>query len=101
MWPRIADMFGMQAGPVKKMRLVEFMADKAGLWADLQKRHKLVATDLFRLAPWTYADTVFSRNWDNAISTVKANRHGFTEMLDSEEMMRRIFGEFRARRVIP
>jgi nucleoside-diphosphate-sugar epimerase len=101
MWPRIADMFGMQAGPVKKMRLAEFMADKAGLWADLQKRRNLVATDLFRLAPWTYADTVFSRNWDNAISTVKANRHGFTEMLDSEEMMRRIFGEFRARRVIP
>lgn len=101
MWPRIADMFGMQAGPVKKMRLVEVMADKAGLWADLQKRHNLVATDLSRLAPWSYADTVFSRNWDNAISTVKANRHGFTEMLDSEEMMRRIFGEFRSRRVIP
>jgi hypothetical protein len=101
MWPRLADMFGMQAGPVKKMRLVEFMADKAGLWADLQKRHPLVATDLFRLAPWTYADSVFSRNWDNAISTVKANRHGFTEMMASEDMMRRISGDFRARRIIP
>jgi nucleoside-diphosphate-sugar epimerase len=101
MWPRIADMFGMPAGPLKTMRLTEFMADKAGLWTDLQKRHGLVATDLFRLAPWGYADTVFSRNWDNAISTVKANRCGFTEMMDSEDMMRRIFGEFRARRVIP
>ena len=61
----------------------------------------LVATDLFRLAPWTYADTVFSRHWDNAISTVKANRYGFTEMMDSEDMMRRIFAEFRERKVIP
>lgn len=101
MWARIAGMFGMPAGPVKTMRLVAFMADKAGLWAGLQERHGLAATDLFRLAPWGYADTVFSRNWDNAISTVKANRHGFTEMIDSEDMMRRIFGEFRARRVIP
>ena len=60
-----------------------------------------MATDLFRLAPWGYAGTVFSRNWDNAVSTVKANRCGFTEMMDSEDMMRRTFGEFRARRVIP
>jgi hypothetical protein len=94
-------MFGMPAGPVQKMRLTEFMADKAGLWAGLQQRHGLAATDLFRLAPWGYADTVFSRNWDNAISTVKANHCGFTEMMDSEDMMRRIFEEFRARRVIP
>jgi nucleoside-diphosphate-sugar epimerase len=101
MWPRIAAMFGMQPGPVRPMRLVDFMADKAELWADLQRRHGLAATDLFRLAPWAYADTVFSRHWDNAISMVKANRHGFTEMLDSEDMMRRIFDEFRARRVIP
>jgi nucleoside-diphosphate-sugar epimerase len=101
MWPRIARMFGMEPGPVKKTRLVEFMAAKAGVWADLQRRHDLVSTDLFRLAPWGYADTVFSRSWDNAISTVKANRYGFTEMMDSEDMMRRIFDEFRARRIIP
>lgn len=101
MWPRVAGMFGMPAGPVRPMCLVEFMADKAGLWDELQRRHQLAATDLFRLAPWGYADTVFSRHWDNAISTVKANRHGFTEMIDSEDMMRRIFEEFRARRVIP
>jgi hypothetical protein len=43
---------------------------------------------------------VFSRNWDNAISTVKINRYGFTEMIDSEDMMRRVFDNFRARRVI-
>ena len=101
LWPRIADMFGMPAGPVRTMRLTEFMADKAALWAALQKRHGLAATDLFRLAPWGYADTVFSRSWDNAVSTVKASRCGFSEMMDSEEMMRRIFAEFRERRVIP
>lgn len=94
-------MFDMPAGPVKTMRLVEFMADKASLWDELVRRHGLRDAAFFRLTPWAYADTVFSRKWDNAISSVKINRHGFTEMIDSEDMMRRIFEDFRARRVIP
>jgi nucleoside-diphosphate-sugar epimerase len=101
MWPRIAAMFDMEPGPVKKMCLVDFMADKEPVWNDLIRHHELKQTDLFRLAPWGYADTVFSRNWDNMISMVKANRFGFTEMIDSEQMMQRIFNEFREQRIIP
>jgi nucleoside-diphosphate-sugar epimerase len=101
LWPRIADMFEMPVGPVKTMRLAEFMADKASLWDDLVRRHGLRDAQFFRLTPWAYADTVFARHWDNAISSVKINRAGFTEMIDSEDMMRRIFRDFRARRVIP
>jgi len=83
------------------MRLTGFMAGKAPLWDELVRRHGLRDAEFFRLTPWAYADTVFSRNWDNAISTVKINQFGFTEMIDSEEMMRRVFDDFRARRVIP
>jgi nucleoside-diphosphate-sugar epimerase len=101
MWPRIARMFGMEPGPVKKTRLIEFLADKAPLWEALVRRHGLRPTELFRLAPWGYADTVFSRNWDNFISTVKANQHGFTEMVDSETMIEQIMRQFRAERIIP
>ena len=101
MWPRIARMFDMEPGPVRTTRLVEFMAGKEGLWAELTERHGLRASEFHKLAPWGYADTVFRRNWDNAISMVKANRFGFTEMIDTEEMMRRIFTEFRQARIIP
>lgn len=101
MWSRIAVMFDMEAGPVKSVMLTEFMADKDRVWAELTARHGLKRSDFRVLAPWGYADTVFRRRWDNLISTVKANRFGFTEMMDSEDMMRRIFGEFRALRVIP
>jgi nucleoside-diphosphate-sugar epimerase len=101
MWPKVAEMFGMEAGPVKTMCLVDYMADKNQLWADLTRRHNLKETDLFRLAPWSYADTVFSRNWDNLLSTVKANRFGFTEMIDTEDMIRRIMNDFRIQRIIP
>jgi nucleoside-diphosphate-sugar epimerase len=101
LWPRIAAMFEMPAGAVKTMRLTEFMADKAPLWDALVRRHGLRDAEFIRLTPWAYADTVFARHWDNAISTVKINQAGFTEMIDSEDMMRRVFADFRARRVIP
>ena len=68
---------------------------------DIVRRANLKATDLFRLAPWTYADTVFARGWDNMISTVKANRFGFTEMIDTQVMMTEVIADFRTRRIIP
>jgi len=101
LWPHIASLFGIEPGPIKTMSLVEFMSDKAGIWNDIVRREKLKQTDLFKLAPWSYADTVFSRGWDNMISMVKANRFGFTEMIDTRDMMTEIIGDFRARRVIP
>ena len=101
MWPRIAAMFGMEAGAVKPMRVSEVLTRGAEAWSRLQKEHQLEQAGLERLVPFGYADAVFTRGWDNAISTVKANRHGFTEMIDTEHMMRRIFGEYRERRVIP
>lgn len=101
MWPAIAAMFDMAPGPVRPVRLTEFMADKGPVWQRIIEKNGLENTDLQKVAPWGYADTVFRRYWDNAISTVKANRFGFTEMVDSYEMMQRIFDEFRAQRVIP
>jgi hypothetical protein len=32
---------------------------------------------------------------------VKANRFGFTEMIDTRDMMREVMSDFRARRIIP
>lgn len=101
LWPRIADMFDMEVGPVQPTDLVEFMADKDKLWQQLIERNGLRKTDLHRIAPWGYANVVFRRYWDNGISTVKANKFGFTEMIDTEEMMQRIFSGFREQRLIP
>lgn len=101
MWPRLAAMFDLEPGPVKTMRLTEFMADKKELWNEIVAGNGLRQTDLFRLVPWAYADTVFRRKWDNMISMVKAYQYGFTEMIDSEQMMKDIIGDFRAQKIIP
>ena len=100
-WPHVASLFGLEPGPMKTMSLVEFMKDKGPVWDDIVRRANLKATDLFKLAPWTYADTVFARGWDNMISMVKANRFGFTEMIDTQVMMTEVMADFRARRIIP
>jgi hypothetical protein len=83
------------------MRLTEFMADKKELWNEIVAGNGLRQTDLFRQVPWAYADTVFRRKWDNMISMVKAYQYGFTEMIDSEQMMKDIIGDFRAQKIIP
>ncbi|MGN6311267.1 MAG: hypothetical protein ACTHNN_17130, partial [Xanthobacteraceae bacterium] len=101
MWPRLAAMFDLEPGPVKTMRLTEFMADKKELWNEIVAGNGLRQTDLFRLVPWAYADTVFRRKWDNMISMVKAYQYGFTDMIDSEQMMKDIIGDFRAQKIIP
>ena len=100
-WPHVASLFGLEPGPIKTMSLVDFMKDKGPVWDDIVRREGLKATDLFKLAPWTYADTVFARGWDNMISMVKANRFGFTEMIDTQVMMTEVIADFRARRIVP
>jgi nucleoside-diphosphate-sugar epimerase len=101
MWPHVASLFDIEPGPVKPTSLVEFMKDKTSVWEKIVARNGLKQTQLHKLAPWTYADTVFSRGWDNMISMVKANRFGFTEMIDTQDMMTSIIDDFRTRRIIP
>lgn len=101
MWAHVASLFDIEPGPIKTMSLVDFMRDKTELWSRIIARNGLKQTDLFTLAPWTYADAVFSRGWDNMLSTVKANRFGFTEMIDTRDMMSAIIADFRKMRVIP
>ncbi|MFA5664835.1 NAD-dependent epimerase/dehydratase family protein [Castellaniella sp.] len=101
MWPRIASMFEMPMGEVRPMDLVAFMESHSTLWDDMVRRHGLRETKLMEIAPWPYANIVFRRNWDSAINTVKANRFGFTEMIDTEDMFRGYIEQFRAARIIP
>ena len=83
------------------------IARQANPFDGVKKRVALIGTgwygksDLFRLVPWAYADTVFRRKWDNMISMVKAYQYGFTEMIDSEQMMKDIIGDFRTQKIIP
>jgi nucleoside-diphosphate-sugar epimerase len=101
MWPRIARFFEMEAGPVRHISLVRFMADKGPLWARMVRKHGLRDYPYGQIAAWGFGDFVFASDYDIASDTGKARRLGFTECMDSEEMFIRLFGEFRAQRIIP
>ena len=84
-----------------RKRLKAYAANTPSTTDAIVEKNGLRKTDLFRLVPWSYADTVFRRKWDNMISMVKAYQYGFTEMIDSETMISNIIGDFRAQRIIP
>src|SRR4030095_11401704 len=55
MWPRLAGWFGIEAAPLpaETVPLERQLADAAPIWADIAARHKLIESDLDRVAsPW-------------------------------------------------
>ena len=100
-WPRIADFFGMEAGPVKPVKLVDFMRDKAPLWDTIVREHALRATPFHQAAVWPYGDFNFNRGYDVVSSTIKLRQSGFAGCADTGEMFLNHFARFREQRLIP
>ena len=100
-WPLLAAHFGMPAGSVKPMRLREFMADKQPVWSRIAARHGLRFERAADVADWAFADVMFAGTWDQTASVVKAHRFGFTGMVDTEEMLVDILGEYRKLKILP
>ena len=48
-----------------------------------------------------YADAVFASDYDIISDIGKARRFGFSDSLDTEEMLLRLLAGFRAERIIP
>jgi nucleoside-diphosphate-sugar epimerase len=100
-WGRIAAHFDMEPGELKPMSLRAFMADKGPVWEAIADREGLRDRDVTRIADWAFADVLFEGAWDQTASVVKAHQYGFNGMVDSEEMMGRLFGEYRALKLLP
>jgi nucleoside-diphosphate-sugar epimerase len=101
MWPRIAAAFDMEVAPPLPMSLTEVMADKAGLWDDMVRRHGLLPTPYSDVSSWAFGDFVFGWDHDVIADTSKSRRAGFHEYVETEAMFRRIFDDLRASRIIP
>jgi nucleoside-diphosphate-sugar epimerase len=100
MWPRIARWFDMDVAPPLPMTLADVMADKEPVWDRLVERHGL-RHDYAEVSSWPFADGVFGWDYDFFADGSKARRFGFHEYVETAEMFPRLFGELRARRVIP
>lgn len=104
-WPHVAAAFGMEWGQPTEMRLVKVMADKAGIWDAIVRRHGLQSHRLDELVPsWEFADKLFGYRIPPKpmlVSGIKARQHGFHDCVDSEGMILDWIRIMQAERIIP
>ena len=101
LWPRFADVLGVEAGAPQNIRLAHHLADKARIWNAVVARHGLQMKALDRIALWDYGDYVFRPEWDIMSSMNKARRCGFDERVDTLEMFERVFAGYSEERITP
>jgi nucleoside-diphosphate-sugar epimerase len=101
LWPVFARYFDMELAEPQLIDLAQYMADKAPLWQRIVAKHGLVPVPYDRLVAWAFGDFIFRCDWDVISSTTKIRQAGFGDVVDSTEMFVRLFGQFRARKVIP
>ncbi len=101
LWPGFAHIFDMEWALPQKIRLGEVMADKAPLWDSMTKKYGLRPDAYADIVRWSFGDYIFNYNYDVLLDASKARRFGFAEHVDNEEMFRRLFDDFRGRRIIP
>lgn len=101
LWPRIAAMFGMQPAAPLPLPLGAMMADKGPLWDAMIAKYGLRKTPLDRLVSWGFGEFVFRIEYDVFADTTKARMFGFHDVVRTEEMFARMFGDLRRRKMIP
>lgn len=101
LWPKIAASFDMPAGDVVPQKLETSMCGETARWRALAQAHGLVEPELDRFVSWSYLDGLLSATWDDLLSNVKANRHGFTTAVDSEDAFLAALADLRAEGVLP
>lgn len=100
-WPALAAHLGMECAPPQKIPLATFMADKAGVWERIVRRHGLAETPFEAVGDWAFADWVFATEWDYLMSDVKRIAAGFPEVVDSERMFASLLDDLRRDRILP
>ena len=104
-WPRIAELFGMEHGVPQPMSLVKLMPENAQLWGLITKKYSLKNFSLSELVPsWRFADYMFGygqRPNPHHMSNIKIRKHGFSACIDTEEMVLELLREMQDLRILP
>jgi len=101
LWPRLAEFFHMPTAPPQRFPLTQFMSDKEALWQAIVKKHQLLDYSFRDAAAWPFGEAIFNIEYDVMSDTTKARQFGFHEVVETEEMLLRLFGKFQQMRFIP
>ncbi|NKB48736.1 MAG: NAD-dependent epimerase/dehydratase family protein [Alphaproteobacteria bacterium] len=100
-WPRIAEFFDMEVGPVQTVPLQTVMADKEPVWAEIAASHGLQPFTLAELTNWDYLDMALGNAYDQMSSMTKARHAGWHKTLDTEATVARQMQRLRDDKIIP
>ena len=100
-WPRLAEFFKMPTAPPQRFPLSLFMSDKGAVWQTIVKKHGLLDYAFSEAAAWPFGEAIFNIEYDVMSDTTKARRFGFHEVIETEEMLLRLFERFQQMRFIP
>lgn len=105
-WPTIADALGMKRGEDRPLKLAQDMPPRGQEWDSLRNKYNLTAPDLMTFAgkSFDYTDLLMDTNVVRLpilVSTVKLRRAGFTELLDSEDMLSNHIAAMQSRKLLP
>ena len=103
LWGKIADWFGVEAGPYNGsiQPLEKAMANDHAAWRDIAQRHGLVEADLDRLAsPW-HTDLDLGRPIEVMTSMDRSRALGFSAYQATDQSFFDLFSQLRADRLIP
>ena len=107
-WPAIADALEMKPGNAVPLALAQEYPKWIAPWDDLRRKHDLVSPDLkafvglsFQYADYSMRHGQTESGPPSIVSTVKINRAGFTEMMDTEDMFRKWFRQAKEQRLLP
>jgi nucleoside-diphosphate-sugar epimerase len=91
LWPRLAQLFGMELGTANEERLRDAMPAQASLWRGMSTREGLRVQELETLIglSWQYAEATFAARRPLSVppivSTVQLRQAGFHGCIDTEE----------------
>jgi nucleoside-diphosphate-sugar epimerase len=107
-WPAIADALDMRPGNAVPLSLAKTCRQWIAPWEALRRKYDLVAPGLeafvglsFQYADYTMRHGQTQSGPPSIVSSVKINRAGFTEMMDTEDMFRKWFKHARSSRLLP
>lgn len=100
-WPKLAEFFEMDLGPVQTLSLSDTMPLQKDVWEKIVDDYHLAPVPYEKVASWSFGDFVFSRDYDVMADTTKIKQFGFTEVLDSEKVLLDLLQEFKDKKLIP
>lgn len=107
-WPAIADALQMKPGKHVPLSMAREYPSWIEPWEALRRRHNLLSPGLKELVGLSFQYADYSMRYGHTesgppsiVSTVKINRAGFTEMMDTEDMFRKWFRQAREQRLLP